>query len=84
MPIYDYLCVFCNDRVERQVPIDERDQQTCSHCGFGISRLVSPTPGKVKGRADGKIVGGPDQFTADMLGMKVKELPASMRADKKR
>ena len=54
MPIYDYLCVFCNDRVERQVPIDERDQQTCSHCGFGISRLVSPTPGKVKGRADAK------------------------------
>jgi hypothetical protein len=36
----------------------------------------------VIGRADGKVIGGPDQFTADMLGCKVSELPPPLKVDK--
>jgi len=61
------------------VKIAEQDSQECNACGFPLHRLMSPTSGRVKGRADGKVVGGPDQFTADVLGYKLKDLPDSLK-----
>ena len=82
MPIYQYFCPICMARPERMVAIAVRDQQTCD-CGLPLHRLMSPTHGRVIGRADGKVVGGPDQFTADVLGYKVKDLPDHLKAGKK-
>ena len=83
MPIYEYYCAICDFKSERMIKVAARDSQTCNGCGFPINRLISPTPGRVKGRADGKVVGGPDQFTADVLGYKVKDLPDALKVNKK-
>ena len=81
MPIYDYVCHECMIAGEMIVPMSERDNQVCD-CGAQLERQVSAPHGRVIGRADGKVIGGPDQFTADVLGYKVKDLPAHLRADK--
>ncbi len=47
MPIYQYKnCDGDSDPdtfVERNVPIDERDNQTCRRCGFKLDRVISFT-----------------------------------------
>lgn len=82
MPIFDYTCWPCGWTGERMVKIDERDRQVCEKCGHKLALKLSAPYGRVKGRADGKVIGGPDQFTADMLGMKVKDLPEPLKAEK--
>lgn len=84
MPIYEYSCWRCEWQGERLVPhIEDRDQQTCERCGTKLALRLSAPYGRVIGRADGKVVGGPDQFTADVFGYKrVDDLPVHLRADK--
>ena len=90
MPIYDYVCPNCGWEGELIVRSISRDAQLCEarigaggrRCLGELQRLVSAPHGRVIGRADGKVIGGPDQFTADVLGYKVKDLPAHLRADK--
>lgn len=79
MPVFDYTCADCEKEEERLVAIEDRDSQWCATCCCKLFRLPSAPMGKMAGQvAKG---GGPDKFTADMLGVPVKDLPASLRVD---
>ena len=39
---YRYRCNRCNERSERNVPVDQRDSQQCE-CGHALTRLFEPT-----------------------------------------
>lgn len=80
MPTYDYVCERCQRREERVVPIVERDAQNCPPCGVPMRRLLAAPLGRMAGVAPQG--GGPDRFTADMLGIPLKELPSGLRSDK--
>ena len=80
MPIYDYKCPYCKWAGERMVRVVVRDLQNCHTCMRSLCRLVAAPYGKVRGRADGKVLGGPDQFTADVMGIPLKELPETLKA----
>jgi putative FmdB family regulatory protein len=81
MPLYDYACQPCAWREERHVKLADFDQpQTCPRCNGPMVRRVSAVYGRMAGRVlQG---GGPDRFTADMMGCRVDELPTGLRADK--
>lgn len=76
MPLYDYACV-CGWTGERAVPVDERDEQHCSVCDQPAQRQL----GAPRFRFSGQVTpgGGPDRFTADMLGIPLKELPEGLK-----
>lgn len=78
MPTYEYLCPCCESGVIiRFVPIDERNNQRCGFCKTVLVIIPSAPAVKVVGKAvEG---GGPDRFTADALGIPLKELPAGLR-----
>ena len=79
MPIYDYRCAECRVSGTMMVPIAERDDQHCPVCDKPMSRLLAAPMGKMAGQvARG---GGPDRFTADMLGVPLKELPKGLKTD---
>lgn len=77
MITYDYRCPQCEILQERSVPLHERDDQRCA-CGMLLVRQMSAPLIKIAG----KVVsgGGPDRFTADMLGIPLKELPEGLKA----
>lgn len=76
MPIYDYRCA-CGWTGELWGVIGERDNMACPRCARPLERLLAAPMGKMAGQvAKG---GGADRFTADMLGIPLKELPASLR-----
>ena len=77
MPIYDYACSSCDWRGERQTRIAHRHEQVCGLCSAPLTLQVSA----VYGRIAGQIVqgGGPDRFTADALGIPLKELPSGLK-----
>ena len=77
--IYDYLCTQCGHMHEKIVKRDEVDRVTCPVCYAPAKRQVSAGAFKFKGRVVKG--GGPDRFTADMMGIPLKELPRDMRAD---
>lgn len=78
MPTYEYHCPACHWNAERIVAIDERDKQTCSMCGDPLERQVSrPAPFQVRGRVVQG--GGPDRFTADVLGIPLRDLPEGLK-----
>lgn len=78
MPSYDYQCRHCQRVEERVVPIEERHAQACMTCGDPLALILTRPP---LGRMAGKIPqgGGPDRFTADVLGVPLKDLPAGLR-----
>jgi putative FmdB family regulatory protein len=41
MPVYDYRCSECNERVERDVKIKDRDAQVCHQCLNPLKRLMT-------------------------------------------
>jgi putative FmdB family regulatory protein len=77
MPIYDYHCAWCEKEEERMVAVEDRDSQWCPSCGCKLFRL----PAAPMGRMAGVIPqgGGPDKFTADMLGVPLKDLPPGLK-----
>lgn len=77
MPIFDYLCTSCGWQQELTVKRFD-DVVFCEHCGEQPRRLVSAAAFKFKGQVVQG--GGPDRFTADMMGIPLKELPDDMKA----
>ena len=76
MPTYDFECGRCSWANELVVPMDDRDRQRCPTCNTKLTRNVSAPLVKTIGVPQG---GGPDRFTADMLGIPLKELPSGLR-----
>ena len=81
MPAYDYHCDHCNLDEERCPEIAKRDEQTCNRCGDPLRRMLSAPLFKFHGRVTKG--GGMDRFTADMLGVPLKELPPGLRTPEK-
>lgn len=78
MPSYDLYCGTCQRTEERVVPIAKRHEQTCNVCGDPMTLVLTRAPiGKIAGQVTPG--GGPDRFTADMLGIPLKELPPGLR-----
>lgn len=82
MPTYTYECLECGSVFDRVVKIAERDEMHCQDqgCEGPCVRRVGAPLGRVAGRPVKG--GGADRFTADMLGIPLKELPAGLRQDK--
>ena len=80
MPTYTYLCDACGHGPEdRIVPIANRTDQRCSKCFRLLRRLISAPVVRTRPPKDG----GPDRFTADALGIPLKELPPGLRTPTK-
>lgn len=80
MPTYDFYCV-CGWRGEHYCKVDVRDSQCCPKpgCHRILKRELAAPAGRMAGTtAKG---GGPDRFTADMLGVKTGDLPDYLKAD---
>ena len=77
MPTYDYTCGPCNLGTTLVVAVDERDSQACRYCGAPLKRGLAAPLFKFSGRVTKG--GGPDKFTADMLGIPLKELPEGLK-----
>jgi putative FmdB family regulatory protein len=83
VPTYDRKCRACKTVFEVVVPIAERDAiQGCPTCGNDLTDRLLAAP---LGRMAGVIPqgGGPDRFTADMLGIPLKELPSDLSVKRK-
>lgn len=76
MPTYDYKCV-CGWSGTRYPAIDDRDKVLCPECLRRPTRLLAAPLFKIDGRVTPG--GGPDRFTADMLGIPLKELPEGLK-----
>ena len=80
MPIYEYHCPHCKGYTVEVRRIADRDiLPYCFICQTTMERRITAPAVRVIGRADGKVVGGPDQFTADALGYKLKDLPQHLK-----
>ena len=79
MPLYDFYCPTCGKTIERQCKIDVRYHQCCDFDGEPLTLKVAP----VYGRMAGQVLkgGGPDRFTADVLGVPLRDLPASLKTE---
>ena len=80
MPLYDFYCPTCHRIEERQCRVADRLTQRCYQDGDTL--VVRPAP--VYGKMAGQVVkgGGPDRFTADTMGIPLKELPEHLKADR--
>lgn len=77
MPIYDFYCPKCAYSAEHNVPIAGRDLAQCPNCSTRLDRLLAAPLGRIAGQVVQG--GGPDRFTADMLGVPLKELPDGLK-----
>lgn len=78
MPTYVYRCPECGLTVESVRRIAERDDlPKCLGHGF-MEKVVGAPLFKFAGRVTPG--GGPDRFTADMLGVPLKELPDGLKS----
>lgn len=78
MPTYDYYCPDCNVQESCVKAIEDRDSlPSCPICTQPMPRQVAAPLFKFMGRVTPG--GGPDRFTADMLGIPLKELPSGLR-----
>lgn len=85
MPTYDYRCPKCKSEVVHVVPIAERGEQKCAACGVPLERLLSAPYGRVM--FEGRVLkgGGPDRFTADVMGISdLRDLPSGLRTNTSR
>lgn len=78
MITYDYVCGTCGFTEVRLVEYSERHNQWCVRCGKAAHMQMPAPLGRIAGRAVSG--GGPDRFTADMLGIPLKELPPGLKA----
>jgi putative FmdB family regulatory protein len=80
MPVYNYFCN-CGTTVDIIRTMDTRDESTpCGACGREMQRRLAAPLFKFHGRVTPG--GGPDKFTADMLGIPLHDLPPALKADK--
>ncbi len=85
MPTYAYRCDFCGDEHDEWRPIAARDEyKPCGYCATDAPAVLQPLRRLLAapmGRIAGRVIqgGGADRFTADMLGVPLKELPAGLR-----
>jgi putative FmdB family regulatory protein len=78
VPTYLYSCD-CGHTLESVRPIAERDiLPTCMDCAKPMQRVIGAPLFKFAGRVTPG--GGPDRFTADMLGIPLKELPDGLKS----
>lgn len=79
MPTYDFYCPskHCGWFGERVVPIAERNRQDCPRCPEVLYRRPAAPLFKIMGRVTPG--GGPDKFTADMLGIPLHDLPDGLK-----
>jgi len=79
MPVtYDFFCKPCGLSTTFAVPIDDRDSQPCPYCKSTLERKLAAPLFKFTGRITKG--GGPDRFTADMMGIPLKELPDGLKS----
>lgn len=78
MPTYDYECPKCPGVQQRVVKIAERNKQFCG-CDYQLTLLPVAPLFRFKGVPTKG--GGPDKFTADMLGIPLKELPSGLKTE---
>lgn len=76
MPIFGYACT-CGSQVDVIRTFDDNSPQICAGCQQAMTRQLSAPHFKFAGVAAKG--GGPDRFTADALGMDVKDLPSGLR-----
>ncbi len=77
MPTYGFACV-CGAMRDIVRPIDGRDDELiCVNCDRPMQRQLAAPLGRVSGRAVQG--GGPDRFTADMLGIPLHDLPSGLK-----
>lgn len=80
MPLYDVKCAHCQWQGEiRAKLIATQDALYCPVCDTpNLEKVFLKAP---LGRMKGVIPkgGGPDKFTADMLGVPLKDLPPGLR-----
>ena len=80
MPTYVYRCPDCGLTVELVRRVAERDMVTkCSADGAVMEKVIGAPLFKFAGRVTPG--GGPDRFTADMLGIPLKELPDGLKSE---
>lgn len=77
MPLYDYDCS-CGWEGELHVTVFDRDGMACPRCFAHLHRKLAAPLGRMAGVVPQG--GGPDRFTADVLGIPLKELPAGLKA----
>jgi len=81
MPTYTYRCPKCDTYSERFTAMQYRHAQQCGVCSYTLDIVPSVAMVKVAGAvAKG---GGFDRFTADMLGIPLKELPEPLKTNYK-
>ena len=79
MPIYGYSCL-CGWGGDLYAPIFTRDGQVCPRCAQPLTRQLSAPMGRVTGQGWKDGSGGPDQFTADVTGIPLRDLPSGLRS----
>jgi putative FmdB family regulatory protein len=79
VPIYSYRCT-CGWHGDLVQSVELRDQAHCPNCTRPPERQVSSPLFRFAGRVTPG--GGPDRFTADMLGIPLKELPEGLKSDR--
>lgn len=79
MPTYQFFCRPCGIETTFVARIDARNEQKCVHCGSVLERGLAAPLFKFAGRVTKG--GGPDRFTADALGIPLKDLPEGLRAE---
>jgi putative FmdB family regulatory protein len=78
MPTYSYLCLGCGRSAHLVRSIEQRnDPAVCHYCALEMRRELDAPMFKIDGRVTPG--GGPDRFTADMLGIPLKELPDGLK-----
>lgn len=77
MPIYDYKCE-CGWSGEITTTVGERHNMACPRSGHKLTLVIT---GGARFRFAGVPTkgGGPDKFTADVLGIPLHDLPAGLR-----
>lgn len=82
MPTYGYACT-CGLLLEMVRSIDERNiLPRCVGCQQEMHRVLAAPLFKFAGRVTPG--GGPDRFTADVLGIPLKELPEGLKTPEPR
>lgn len=49
MPIYEYQCTECNERIEVMQKFSDEPLTTCSSCGGALKKVIAPTAFVLKG-----------------------------------